>query len=328
MMGQVQQAHCAPPQSVMIELTNECQLKCTTCPRDKVFATDYDIGMMSVANFKHIFSQFEDSIHTLDLTGLGESLLHPNLFEIIRWVRSRRELHIYLTTNTILLNEPIICKLQADPPDTLCMSIDGVSNDQLYSIRGLKLDPLVARVRRAVSALAARCEFILCSVLVEKNMRDMVRFVELAAELGIQRLSLKPINLVATAIASSYYRRYMSDEFLALSAEAISVGKKLGIDVQVFKIGTYSCTFPWDPLYVTWDGFLVPCCAKPFPKRMHFGNLLEQDINDILSSAKLKNFRDDLISSPNGPSFCSKCHIMSKTMFADEPGQSAFSILS
>jgi MoaA/NifB/PqqE/SkfB family radical SAM enzyme len=327
-MQEIQQAHGALPRSVMIELTNECQLACTTCPRDKIFAKDYDIGTMSLANFKHIFSQFEQSIHTLDLTGLGESLMHPDIFQIIRWVRSRREVHIYLTTNTILLNETNIHKLDEDPVDTLCVSVDGVSNDQLRNIRGLKLDPLRKRVRRAIAALRPRCEFILCTVLVEENIRDMVRFVELAAELGIERLSLKPLNLVATAIPSSYYRRYMTDDYLALAAEAVSVGESLGVSVQVFKIGTYSCTFPWDPLYVTWDGFLVPCCAKPFPKRMHFGNLLERSIHDILGSAQLKNFRDELVNSPKGPSFCSKCHIMNKTMFADEPGRSAAPILS
>jgi MoaA/NifB/PqqE/SkfB family radical SAM enzyme len=312
----------------MIELTNECQLACTTCPRDKVFAHDYEIGTMSVAHFKHIFSQFEPSIDTLDLTGLGESLMHPDIFEIIRWVRSRREVHIYLTTNTLLLTETNIQKLQENPVDTLCVSIDGVSNDQLRDIRGIKLAPLRKRVLRAISSLRSRCEFILCTVLVEGNIKDMVRFVHLAAELGIERLSLKPINLVGTAISSNYYRRYMTDDYLAMAAEAEAVGKNLGVNVQVFKIGTYSCPFPWDPLYITWDGFLVPCCAKPFPKRMNFGNLLERSIHDILGSTQLENFRDELVNSPKGPGFCSKCHIMNKTMFADEPGRSTLPILS
>jgi len=48
--------------------------------------------------------QFEAALETLDLTGLGESLMHPEIFEIIDWVRSRRLVHIYLTTNTIRLN--------------------------------------------------------------------------------------------------------------------------------------------------------------------------------------------------------------------------------
>jgi radical SAM protein with 4Fe4S-binding SPASM domain len=177
---------------------------------------------------------------------------------------------------------------------------------------------LKRRVRRAVSALDGISEFILCTVLVEENLRDLVRFVELAAELGIERLSLKPINLVATNIPSSYYLRYMTDDYAAATHEAKSVGERLGVNVQVFKIGAYSCTFPWDPLYVTWDGYLVPCCAKPFPKRMHFGSLLKHSIDDILGSSRLKDFRDELASSPTGPSFCSKCHIMKKTMFADQ----------
>jgi MoaA/NifB/PqqE/SkfB family radical SAM enzyme len=305
------------PDSVMIELTNRCQLACITCPRDKRDAHDYDIGMMSMSDFQRLFFQFEDSIKVLDLTGLGESLMHPEIFDIIRWVRSRREVHIFLTTNTILLNERTIKSFRRDPVDTLCISIDGTNQDEFSSIRGrLHYDRLKQRVHATVEQLGDLMHFIMCVVLVRENLDSMPEFVDLAAELGITQLSLKPINLVANAIPSTYYDLFLTDRFDAQAEESMRRGDALGVDVSVFRIGASTCTFPWSPIYITWDGYLVPCCAKPFPKRSNFGNLLRDEFDAIKNGPAAVTFRRQLLSD-DPPAFCGKCHMMERTLRRD-----------
>lgn len=306
------------PSSVMIELTNQCQLACITCPRDKKDAHDYEIGMMSMDDFKRIFGQFEGSIDTLDLTGLGESLMHPQIFDVIRWVRSRADrVHIFLTTNTILLNGPKVEAFRQDPVDTLCISIDGTSQAEFSSVRGrLHYGRLKERVRATVDRLGDLMNFILCVVLVRENIDSMPEFVDLAADLGIGRVSLKPVNLVANALPSSYYDLYRTERFDALAVESTRRGEELGVDVDVFRIGTRTCTFPWDPIYVTWDGYLVPCCAKPFPKRRNFGNLLTGDFDVVKNSPSAVAFRRQLLGD-DPPEFCRKCHMMDKTIDRD-----------
>jgi MoaA/NifB/PqqE/SkfB family radical SAM enzyme len=199
----------AAPRTVMIELTNECQLACSTCPRDKKDAADYDLGTMSFETFQRVFAGFGDEVDTLDLTGLGESLTHPDIFRVIRHVRAKRKVHIYLTTNTILLTPRNLERLTADPVDTLCISIDGVTQAQYAAIRGpLSLTKLKARVARAVEALRPTTDFILCTVLMEENVQAMPEFVDLAHELGIRRLFTQadqprgppPANVVLRAV--------------------------------------------------------------------------------------------------------------------------------
>jgi radical SAM protein with 4Fe4S-binding SPASM domain len=305
------------PTSVMIELTNQCQLACFTCPRDKKDAHDYEIGMMSMPDFQRIFSQFEETIDTLDLTGLGESLMHPDIFEIIRWVRSRKDVHVYLTTNTILLNRDKLDALRRDPVDTLCISIDGTNQEEFSSVRGqLNYERLKRRVRQTVGSLGDVMDFILCVVLVGQNLQSMPRFVDLAAELGIARVSLKPINLVANALPATYYDMFRTRQFDVQADESVRQGRALGVDVSVFRIGSYACTFPWNPIYITWDGYLVPCCAKPFPKREQFGNLLQQHYDDVKNSERAVRFRAELLSDAP-PTFCNKCHIMEKTLYRE-----------
>ncbi|MDP9176310.1 MAG: radical SAM protein [Gemmatimonadota bacterium] len=300
----------------MIELTNECQLQCITCPRDKAFASDYRIGRMSKHDFQHVFDQFAPRLEVLDLTGLGESLTHPEFFDIVRYVRDQRHLHLYLTTNTILLTDRIVAQLHETPVNTLCISIDGTSQEEYAAVRGpLNFAKLKARVRKAVSRLAERMEFILCVVLVHGNMDSMLRFVDLAAELEIRRLSLKPMNLVGNELPTDYYLPFRTPRFNELSTAAVEHGNALGVEVNVFRIGSYQCMFPWEPIYVTWDGYVVPCCAKPFPNVMNFGNLLEEDWASIRNSAPFVDFRRHLLRGRRAPSFCNKCHIMDKTLF-------------
>jgi radical SAM protein with 4Fe4S-binding SPASM domain len=313
----LQAEYVGRPASVMIELTNECQLACITCPRDKKDAHDYEIGRMTFETFRRVFSEFENSIGTLDLTGLGESLIHPEIFDIIDWVRSRKNVHIYLTTNTILLSERTLDRFAAHPVDTLCISIDGTNQDEFTSVRGqLHFERLKSRVRRTVDRLSPVMEFIMCVVLVEQNVSSMLRFVELAADLGIRQLSLKPINLVANATPAAYYDQFRTQQFEQLTDGAQQAGRDLGVEVRVFQIGGHQCTFPWDPIYITWDGHFVPCCAKPFPKRMSFGNILSSPFDSVKNSPKAIQFRKELLSD-EPPSFCNKCHIMEKTLYRE-----------
>lgn len=302
----------------MIELTNECQLACATCPRDKKDARDYEIGTMSFETFQRVFAGFGGAVDTLDLTGLGESLTHPDIFRIIGWVRAQRPVHIYLTTNTILLTPRNVERLAADPVDTLCISIDGVTQAQFTAVRGpLHIGKLKARVARAVEALRPATDFILCTVLVEENLEAMPDFVELAAELGIRRLSLKPVNLVAHDLPTSYYERFLGPRFEELAAAARARAAVRDVEVTIFEIGTSTCTFPWDMPYVTWDGHLVPCCAKPFPKRLTFGNVLESSFWEARNSAAAVAFRERLAATDGGcPEFCEGCHVTRKTLFA------------
>lgn len=300
----------------MIELTNHCQLFCITCPRHKKDAFDLELGYMPLDNFKKILSQFEE-LHTVDLTGLGESLMHPDIFQIIRYIRDTQKVHIYLTTNTILLTPRTIEYLKRDPVDTLCISIDGTNQNEYSLVRGpVDFKELKSRVKLSLKYLKRYMDFIMCVVLMQENLQSLPAFISLASDLGFKKISLKPINLVANDLPASYYNIFLSSGYLKLMDKAKQLGQRYGIKVQIFDIGKYQCAFPWEPIYITWDGYLVPCCAKPFPKRLNFGNFLRTTIQDIINSREIMTFRSRLLSN-KPPQFCNKCHIMDKTLFSE-----------
>ena len=71
--------------------------------------------------------------------------------------------------------------------------------------------------------------------------------------------------------------------------------------------GFKKCFFPWTHFYVTFDGYITPCCAKPFPKEKNFGNLKDLNLIDILNSNEFINWRELWFKNIT-PEFCNKCH--------------------
>jgi radical SAM protein with 4Fe4S-binding SPASM domain len=69
------------------------------------------------------------------------------------------------------------------------------------------------------------------------------------------------------------------------------------------------CPFPWTHFYITWDAYMVPCCAKPFPKEMNFGNVRGRKVIDVLNSTQYQKFRKMWFENKS-PIFCEKCHFL------------------
>jgi radical SAM protein with 4Fe4S-binding SPASM domain len=56
-----------------------------------------------------------------------------------------------------------------------------------------------------------------------------------------------------------------------------------------------------------WDGYIPPCCAKPFPKELNFGNVFQDGLINTLNSKDFQNFRNIWLNKEY-PEFCNKCY--------------------
>jgi radical SAM protein with 4Fe4S-binding SPASM domain len=54
---------------------------------------------------------------------------------------------------------------------------------------------------------------------------------------------------------------------------------------------------------------MTPCCAKPFPKELNFGNVFETSLMECLNSDGYRKFRK-LWYRNETPDFCKKCHVV------------------
>ena len=158
-------------------------------------------------------------------------------------------------------------------------------------------------------------DVMLNMVVTKENYKHMPLLIKYSKELKIKYMDFTLFNLASvTDIEQSYYTFYQSVVFQKTIEElekAIQNTPEVLVTERNFKTDNsfQKCPFPWTHFYICWDGFVPPCCAKPFPKELHFGNVLNSKVIDILNSNRYKEFRTQWFRNIP-PVFCTKCHFI------------------
>jgi wyosine [tRNA(Phe)-imidazoG37] synthetase (radical SAM superfamily) len=77
------------PSTLMLEVTNQCNLHCITCPREFNYGKEMDKGFMDYDHLKKIVDESIPYIDSIGLTGLGEPTLYKDLVPAIDYIRSK-----------------------------------------------------------------------------------------------------------------------------------------------------------------------------------------------------------------------------------------------
>ena len=176
------------PKKVYVELTTRCNLQCAMCVK-------YTKGScipeedMSLEVFQKILPSLK-GIDTLILNGIGESLLHADLVEIVRLARTVMPLKatIGLQSNGLLLTKALSQELIHAGLNTICLSVDRFEDPMLRATG----EHSFCAVKRAVDnlSLAKKAEdsdfkigFEI--VLTRQTIQDLPGLVSWAADNGI-----------------------------------------------------------------------------------------------------------------------------------------------
>lgn len=307
----------AYPSTIMIELTNHCNLACTICPREYEYGQKMDKGKMDKEQAKKIIDEVYPYLDSIGLTGLGETFLYNDLPEIVDYIKSKNKgIIISVSTNAVLPGFIDSVKKVINKIDTIQISIDGL-NEVYNSIRIHSNFTVLDNNIQQLSKLCKKSstELMLNMVLTKENYRQMADLVRYAEKVGIGYLDLTLFNLASvTGLPLSYYEFYQSNEFLAAVSEldqAISETKHVCVTNRNFKTdnGFRKCPYPWSHFYICQDGYVPPCCAKPFPKEKNFGNVKKDKVIDVLNNVDFRNWRR-LWFENTSPEFCNKCSFL------------------
>jgi radical SAM protein with 4Fe4S-binding SPASM domain len=295
------------PISVNIEPTTVCNLKCITC--DRTYKSDINLGMMSFNVFKEVVSQFSyllgsNYIQTgLFLTGLGEPFLNKDIFRMIKYAKQKGQPYVHLISNGTVLDETknqeiINCEL-----DHISFSIDGSTKETFESIRvGAKYESVISSIKNLTGKRCGKKPFIDLNITLEdKNQKEWMSFIDLAFDVRADRVS---VRLVSQKLAHNNIARMHVILNDIKKAEQYAKSKK--IEFRYTDDYKDTCVYPWIWPYVTWNGFVTPCCYISDPRQFNFGNILEKSFMDIWNGDKYCQFRKDLVST-NPPSICKDC---------------------
>lgn len=123
----VNSRHFGMPVSVQIEVTTKCNLSCPFCLRVTDPARIIDVDM-SLNLYKSIISQIKGRTCGVNLVGLGEPLLHPEIFSMIRFAKDNG-LEVSLVDNFTLIDQEKSLQLINSGLDFLYVSFDSTSKE-------------------------------------------------------------------------------------------------------------------------------------------------------------------------------------------------------
>ena len=300
------------PTGLMLELGNRCNLHCITCPREYVFGKAMDQGFMPLENVCKIVDEIYPYLDSIGLTGLGETFLHPQLAEIAKYIKSKRR-NIIITVSTNAHFKGFLESVSRAIPyiDNIQFSVDGTGSVYEKIRPGTDFNFIKENIRQTV-AMGRGVEFMINTVITPDNYTDVENIVRLASELGIKYVNFNRMNCASVPGKAESNKQFFTSTEFKQCLEKLSRLKKefpgVTYTEDFSSKGFRECTFPWHHQYITWDGYLVPCCAKPFPKEMNFGNVFtDSGVMNVLNSEKMQAFRR-LWQKNSAPKFCETCN--------------------
>lgn len=287
------------PYSLTIEPTNNCNLNCLECPSGNN-SSKRPKGFIDIDLYQKIIDEVKGFVIYHMIYFQGEPLLHPNLFEFIRYA-DQNKIYTCTSTNGHFLTEENCKKIVQSGLKKLIISVDGVTQESYSKYRvGGDLE----KVKQGIQTLAelkqkfhSRYPIIDLQFLVFRhNEHEIDEFKNLAKQLGADQVSVKSAqvdfpeqhaNLIPTI---EKYSRYL------LQSNTLKIKSKL----------KNRCVRIWNTLVVTWDGFVVPCC---FDKSSEFpiGNLKKQTAMKLWNTMAFKHFRINILTNRKTYTMCHNC---------------------
>ena len=159
----------AGPRHVTLEMTTRCNLTCAHCRRFNVHEEGSDTrgvfgekvvhdivggsGYMDEAVFERSLDLVRDT-EWVSVTGYGEPMMHPRYFDYVKRLKQRGHTLDSISNGT-LLSDANIKRLVDHRLDLLSISIDGVEDRTLRTIRGVGADLVFGGLERLARAKRA-----------------------------------------------------------------------------------------------------------------------------------------------------------------------------
>jgi radical SAM protein with 4Fe4S-binding SPASM domain len=300
------------PLHMQFEWTNYCNLRCPVCPVG-AGTLNRPAQAMQPALFAAIMDEVGPHLLTASLWVWGESLLHPNLPEMLG-IAGRHPVITLLSTNGFGLDQPEIQDaLLASPPHHLIVAIDGLTDETNTRYRpGAKLAPMLAGVRQIAEKKrrsgAKRPILHMRTIVMKQNQHEIVDIESFAREHGFEMLSLRSLSIIDDAKADDMVTALLPDQ---------SDRRAYGYDGgQRVRCSDFICQQPfWFPSVLA-DGTVV-ACEQDFNAQHPMGRVSETiSFGDVWHSTQAREVRRLIRDAGDRVSFCRNCP------FADRPTSS------
>ncbi len=281
------------PDRLYLELTNKCNFQCIMCPNGKGLMTR-EKGFMDYELVKKIIDEMGPHIKTVVLHIWGESLLHPRIFDIIKYCQ-KYNVKTELSTNTSLLNEDISREIIISGLSKIYLCVDGATKETYEHVR--KMGNYEKAVINVEDFLRIKKElncgkdnkdpFVNLQIIVMKETKDEIdTFKKKWSVEGVNKINVKPLDTWGGQI----------DEISNLDVKERNKPSK-----------RFHCPNLWYHAHIYWKGQLV-CCDRDFDAKYSLGNVKDGVMN-VWNGDKMKELRrKHLDIDLNDVTSCGNCN--------------------
>jgi radical SAM protein with 4Fe4S-binding SPASM domain len=315
------------PDTVFLEPTQRCNLRCKMCYQDRVALNEQ--GEMTLSQ---IIEFFDDNLflRKVALCG-GEIFVRRDVAELIRHLDKTRD--IVISTNGTLIGDSEISLLRSCRRlVSVCISLDGPKpiHDSIRGIPGS-----FEKVIRTIKTLAPIVPVSITCVILKENLEFLPNIVDQCAEMGVKKMKLE--------LERIYTENSKSQASLETDIESetlpLSSGRERGYSLESFQNTIHECKKRADKvgLHLTFDPeFLMEetegCYGSNLRRRRHyicqafrmatvtpsgdlihcyairkpFGNVVDFPLEKIWNSDSANTFRKELLRN-NLTSVCENC---------------------
>ena len=230
------------PKDIMIEVTNECNLRCTTCyshqdGREKKY--------MNFEVFKKIVDEIPDKQEkTMSLYNYGEPLMHREIEKFVEYAKESRIGNIKIATNGTFLTRKKASELCLAGLDYLSISVDGITQKSYEEFRkGWNLRLVLKHIQETVyirNKLKSWLQIELQFIIMSHNQSEIEKVKVLAKKLWVDVLRLKTV--------------------LIKEKKWVSLDPKNIFSRYTNILNKNSCQKPKEWIVVNVDGSIIPCC--------------------------------------------------------------------
>jgi MoaA/NifB/PqqE/SkfB family radical SAM enzyme len=307
----------AEPQTLYLEVTNRCNLRCPACIlyRER-WEPERDISWEEFIMITDQMTRLERAV----LHGIGEPLLHPRLASMVRHLK-RRKATVLFNSNGILLDEKRQGELIDAGLDEIRISLDAASPQSYQTMRksgefNRVLENLRTWMAQLKSRGLSRPRLSLWFLGTRENIDELPQFVHLAADLGVPEVYLQRLVFFSDRegyglAKPSFTLADPEKKYHDLIGQSQEKARHLGI--RFFASGMTdplhsvegngrasapwkACLRPWQGVYITAHGNLLPCCISPFSTSHYpeiiLGNVFETPLDRIWSGPRYQAFRE------------------------------------
>ena len=269
------------PLCVDLELSTVCNLKCPMCYtildefREKVPTKFMDFEL-----FKKIIDEIAGKVPSIRLSFRGESTLHPNFIDAIKYAKSKGIGEVSSLTNGSKLTEQFFTDMMLAGLDWLIISVDGMGETYENIRKPLKFEDTYNKIK-------------MTKIVKEKY--------------GFNRPVIK-VQSIWPAISDNtedFYNTFEPVTDLISFNPLVDASRK---EHDKEYVNNFICSSIYQRVFICSDGKAVACC-QDYNGDAVIGDANKESVYDIWHGEKLNNIRK-ILDRPDGfktLSLCSKC---------------------